>query len=329
MYQEGRFALSNLLVALKVKDERKCDPHYLYHLLMARKNDLLVPLMRGTSNVALKTGDIQRVTIPLPPLAQQRRLVARIKALAGFIAEANQLRNDVLANLQAMLHAVFQKTLEGALWKQMRDVAPQVRRPINLVTDGNYAELGIRSFGKGTFHKPTLSGFDIGNKRIFQIEPDDLMFSNVFAWEGAIAVAKPQDARRVGSHRFITCVPKPDVALSSYLCFYFLTEDGMTKIRAGSPGGAGRNRTLGIGALSDMTVPIPSIEKQRWFAGLQAEVDGLKLLQAETQAELDALLPAVLELTFNTSSTKSYPEPVMELAMAAEANAAYKKKSSK
>jgi len=144
------------------------------------------------------------------------------------------------------------------------------------------------------------------------------MFSNVFAWEGAIAVAKPEDAGRVGSHRFITCVPKPNVAVSSYLCFYFLTDEGMTKIQAGSPGGAGRNRTLGIGALAEMTVPVPSIEKQRWFAALQAEVEGLKRLQAETQAELDTVLPAVLEGVFKQNQSKAYPELDMEMGLAAE-----------
>jgi hypothetical protein len=50
----------------------------------------------------------------------------------------------------------------------------------------------IRSFGKGTFHKPPLSGSDVGTKRLYRIEPGDLLFSNVFAWEGAIAIAQPR-----------------------------------------------------------------------------------------------------------------------------------------
>jgi hypothetical protein len=38
---------------------------------------------------------------------------------------------------------------------------------------------------------------EIGNKRIFEIEPGELVFNNVFAWEGAIAVAKAGDKGRV------------------------------------------------------------------------------------------------------------------------------------
>jgi hypothetical protein len=59
--------------------------------------------------------------------------------------------------------------------------------------DKSYAELGIRSFGNGTFQKPAITGLELGNKRIFKIEPWDLVFNNVFAWEGAIAVARAED----------------------------------------------------------------------------------------------------------------------------------------
>jgi len=180
----------------------------------------------------------------------------------------------------------------------MGEVAPLVRRPVSVDGIGSYPELGIRSFGKGTFHKPVLSGIEVGDKRIFRIEPGDLLFSNVFAWEGAIAVAKTADAGRYGSHRYITCVPKPDVATSRFLWFYFLTQEGLEQIRSASPGGAGRNRTLGLAALEHIQVPIPTMAEQEWFDAIQLQVDVLKGSQAETAAELDALLPAVLSKAF-------------------------------
>lgn len=194
-----------------------------------------------------------------------------------------------------MLLGSFQKVTKAAPRVLMRYVAPLVRRPVNVDPEALYPELGIRSFGNGTFHKPELSGLEIGGKRIFKIEPDDLLFNNVFAWEGAIAVARSEDVGRFGSHRFITCVPKEDMATSHFLCFYFLTNEGLELIRAASPGGAGRNRTLGLEALANIPVPVPDIHAQLWFDGLQAQVYELKKLQAETAAELDALLLSVLD----------------------------------
>ncbi|MCF6156160.1 MAG: hypothetical protein E3K36_13155 [Candidatus Brocadia sp.] len=121
----------------------------------------------------------------------------------------------------------------------------------------------------------------------------------MFAWEGAVAVAKLTDAGRVGSHRFITCAPKKGVATSNFLCFYFLTKEGLAKLGEASPGGAGRNRTLGIEALSKINVPVLQYEKQIWFDNLLKKVGVIKCLQNETEAELNALLSSVLDKAFN------------------------------
>jgi type I restriction enzyme S subunit len=236
--------------------------------------------------------------IPLPPLAEQQRLVARIEELASQIKEARAVREQVFEDEQKLLLATFNNIVANASLKAMDEVAPPVRRPVTVDAGAEYAELGIRCFGKGTFHKPAISGLSLGNKRMYRIDPGDLLFMNVFAWEGAVAVAKPEDVGRFGSHRFITCVPGPTVATSNFLRFYFLTDEGLEKLRDASPGGAGRNRTLGLKALNQIRVPIPAIEKQQWFDVLQAEVDALKRLQAETAAELDALLPAILDKAF-------------------------------
>lgn len=236
--------------------------------------------------------------IPLPLLAEQRRIVASIEALATKITEANSLRQLEEQEIRSMQRGAFARIAKHAPRRPMGEVAPLIRRPVKVEIEGSYSELGIRSFGNGTFHKPALSGFELGSKRVFWIEPGDLLFSNVFAWEGAIAVSKPEDRGRVGSHRFITCVPRKDVATSQFLRFYFLTDEGLELIRAASPGGAGRNRTLGLAALEAIKVPVPPIEAQIWFDGLQAKVDTLKRLQSETAAELDAMLPAILDRAF-------------------------------
>jgi type I restriction enzyme S subunit len=45
-------------------------------------------------------------------------------------------------------------------------------------------------------------------------------------------------------------------------------------------------------------IPVPPVEQQLWFDDLYAKVDALKQLQAQTQVELDALLPSVLDKAF-------------------------------
>jgi type I restriction enzyme S subunit len=237
--------------------------------------------------------------IHLPPLTEQRRIVARIETLATKVDEVKRLRQEIVEDNYRMLLGIYQQLIENADYQTMATVAPLTRRPVmEIDNEKYYPELGVRSFGNGTFHKAAIKGVEMGTKRIFEIKPNDLVFSNVFAWEGAIAVAKPEDKDRFGSHRFITCVPKENVALSSFLAFHFLTQKGLEQIGDASPGGAGRNRTLGLTKLEALKVPVPAIEKQQWFDSLLQKTNAIKKHQTETQQQLNALLPAILDKAF-------------------------------
>lgn len=279
-------------------DEHRLDRGFLDYYIRTRAFRDQVEAQGSTNYAAIRPQHVLDYTIPLPPLAEQQRIVARIDALAARIEEIRNLHGAVMDDLKRMLLGMHEDLTSEAPLMPMAQVAPIVRRPVEVELDIKYGELGIRSFGNGTFHKPPQTGLQLGSKRVFQIQPGDLLFSNVFAWEGAIAVVKPEDAGRIGSHRFISCVPKPDLVTAEFLRFHFLTPAGLLQIGEASPGGAGRNRTLGLGKLESLLVPVPPLEKQRWFDDLQAKVDAVKRLQAETQAELDALLPAVLDRAF-------------------------------
>lgn len=224
----------------------------------------------GTTNrVRLKEAEFLRSEIDLPSVEDQKKIVSQLDTIKGKLQAASALQEGIDKNVDNLLAERFQATLKTAAWRPMREVAPIVRRDVTVDLEASYAELGIRSFGKGTFHKPTVTGQELGDKRVYRIEPGDLLFSNVFAWEGAIAVARREDLGRVGSHRFISCVPHGGLTTAEYLRFYFLTDEGIAKIREASPGGAGRNRTLGLSKLMEIQVPESSEHVQKKFIALR------------------------------------------------------------
>lgn len=257
-------------------------------------------LSRGTSGQnRLRPERFLDVCIPLPPLDEQRRIVARLDRVAGMV-EAR--RNEAAAaevEMQALLSKAFVRAIDGAPLRPMAEVAPLVRRPVEIDPTASYPELGVRSFGRGTFHKPDLPGIEVGTKKLFRIEPGDLLFNIVFAWEGAVAIACPEDRGRVGSHRFLTCVSHPEVATAEFLLFYFLTREGLERLGEASPGGAGRNRTLGLKKLESIEVPVPPLATQRWFDRLQAKAQQVRTIRARTGEDIDALVPAMLHEVFN------------------------------
>ena len=162
------------------------------------------------------------------------------------------------------------------------DVLKLERRAVQVDPAGEYEEIGLRSFGKGIFHKAPVSGIELGTKRVFRIQPGDLVISNVFAWEGAIAVASEADVGKIGSHRFMTFTATDDRLIPTWAAWFLLSEPGLELLGRASPGSAGRNRTLAVERFEALEIPLPSIAEQRrvaaqltHYAGAAAALENL------------------------------------------------------
>jgi type I restriction enzyme S subunit len=296
---EGALCTSHFFL-FNIKSD-KVHPKYIEWLLCGNYFEpQLGTEARGTTGyAAVRPKQFLAATIPLPPLSEQHAIVAKLDELSDKTRQLNTHLDAIEADADRLLSLRFRDAITNAPYRLMSEVAPLVRREQSIAFDGSYPELGVRSFGKGTFHKPPLSGAEVGTKRLYRIEPGDLIFSNVFAWEGAITIAQPEDTGRYGSHRFMTCVVNNQRLETSFLLYYLLSPEGMEKIREASPGGAGRNRTLGVEKLAKIEVPVPSLEVQRDFVTLQATVATLKAKHSAIHEANAALLPAILGRIFS------------------------------
>lgn len=190
------------------------------------------------------------------------------------------------------------------------DILELRREPIDVIANETYQEIGVRSFGKGLFIKPAVTGAEIGSKRVFAIQPGDLVVSNIFGWEGAVAVATSEHAGMIGSHRFMTWVPKSTDLDVRYLQHCLLSDTGLVDLRTASPGSAGRNRTLSINGFSAIRVPLlDPIEQCR----VSAHLDGIDSLRRSLPATCNRAI-AALDIA-ETGYLESLPaRPVHECA---------------
>ncbi|PKM78352.1 MAG: restriction endonuclease subunit S [Firmicutes bacterium HGW-Firmicutes-15] len=146
---------------------------------------------------------------------------------------------------------------------ELGNLLKKVRKPVEVIPDYNYQQIGIRSHGKGLFYKEPVKGSDLGNKSVFWIEEDCLIINIVFAWEQAVAITTSQEKGMIASHRFPMWQPEGKVDLN-YLHKFFLTPLGRHLLDLASPGGAGRNKTLGQDDFNKTLVCIPQkIEEQK------------------------------------------------------------------
>nr|ELR5059342.1 restriction endonuclease subunit S [Providencia rettgeri]ELR5088786.1 restriction endonuclease subunit S [Providencia rettgeri] len=84
-YQDGKFALGNILCAIIPNDSEMLSAKFLRYYLFDKKDVLLVPLMRGGANVSLTVDSLKKVKIPIPPKADQQRIVRALDKFDEFV----------------------------------------------------------------------------------------------------------------------------------------------------------------------------------------------------------------------------------------------------
>lgn len=112
-YQEGKFALGNILCALIVKEPELVLTKYLYIYLSIYKDDVIVPLMSGSANVSLSISKLYPVEIPIPDIKKQKKIIEKYDSYMQYIEEINKKlmenKNNVL-NLKKRLYQELVKS---------------------------------------------------------------------------------------------------------------------------------------------------------------------------------------------------------------------------
>ncbi len=256
--------------------------------------DYSIKASSGTTNrLYLQEEKFAEQKIELPSIEEQKNIVARIDTVQQKMQAADELRASIDKDIASLLAVRFQETLKQAHLFPMREVAPLVRRNVQLEANQQYKELGARSFGKGLFVKPDFDADAATWEKPVWIKAGDIVFSNIKAWEGAIGVAKPMHDGFIASHRYLTAVVKPELALPEYLLYYLLSETGLTAVNEASPGTADRNRTTKQSALEAIRVPVPSMAIQKQFVMLKQALEQAAEVRTKQVVKVEAMLPAL------------------------------------
>ncbi len=325
--------------------------------------DLCVGASEGSTNrVRLKEDRFLTLEIPLPPLAEQRRIVARIEALAGEIEEAKRLRREAAEEGAALYESVLSAFCSGkvaipysgvetagALLERLSRMAIdgkvkarkrsalllpepptvpgdwivaeagelQERGLILEIQDGNhggdyprkseFASEGVpfvtaKQFSNGVLRvqdAPRLPNERAAQLRIGFAKADDVFLThNASVGDVALAPADAGDFLLGTSATYWRCNSE---GLDRRYLFYFMRSDLFQGQLRSIMKQTTRNQVSVLKQVN-LWICIPPIEQQRRIVAeldaLQAEVDALKRLQSETAAELDALLPAILDRAF-------------------------------
>jgi type I restriction enzyme, S subunit len=309
--------VSNDFPAFSVNQQR-LEPSFLAWM---SKTESFVNLCRaaseGTTNrVRLKVDHFLEMPIPLPPLDEQRRIVARVEALAALIEEAQALRVKAREEGEAFFKAALAGMLstESDAWTQEKvgnvivsmDAGWSPQCETYPARGDEWGVLKTTAVQWCRFHpeenkklpttlepRPELT-VDAGDVLVTRAGPRKRV--------GVVATVPVSTPNLMMSDKLIRLRPNPtkiDPWFFQYVLASPLSQDYLFRRKTGL---ASAQENISQKILRSTPIAYPSLDEQRrivaYLDDLQAHVDELAALQAATQAELDALLPSVLDRAF-------------------------------
>lgn len=272
----------------------------------------------STNYAAIRPAHVLGYEIPLPPLDEQHRIVTRIEGLATQIREACVLREQAKVELQALVTAHTSTLFQGAnCWRHVEDAISKHKNAVRSgpfgsqllheeFIDSGVAAIGTRDVQSNRFE--LKSGWFVSYEKFerlrrYQVFGGDILCTIVGASIGRFCVV-PNNIPIAFTTKHIQALTldseKADPRFASLMLnFHRRCRESLFSQVEGSA-----QPSLNAGKVLGTAFPLPSLVEQRRVVveldALQAEVDGLKRLQTEAAAELDALLPAILDCAFKS-----------------------------
>jgi type I restriction enzyme, S subunit len=266
----------------------------------------------GSVRERLYFDSLARIRYPLPPLSEQRRIVARIEELTAKINESRYLRHEAAREVETLvaneIKARFDRGKKSG-WTCGTLGGYVIDDCYGTSEKANDDDSGTPVLRMGNIQNGRL---DLRELKYLHVADKDR--AKLVLKRGEILVNRTNSAELVGKCAVFDV--EGDFAFASYLIRLRLdtkrADPRLVASYINSPAGRSymfseRKQMTGqanVNAtkLKALPLALPPISEQRRIAAeldaLQERVDALKKLQAETAAELDALLPSVLDRAF-------------------------------
>jgi len=302
---EGRF-LSPVFSTFTT-DASRLDAKYLsWYCKQANVWDALRSKARGMGarRDSVSPTQFLALEIPLPPLDEQRRIVARIEELAAKIAEARGLRREAIDGANALFDsAVSNVWAESSEWQSKligeaaKTVSGQIEPQVEPYANLPHINGEAMQAGTGRLLAYRTAREDGVTSGKYHFPPGSVLYSKIRPYLRKAVYVPFEGICSADVYAFNTF----DAGLLPQFFMYALIAPHFTAY-ANTLSGRTRMPKLNQDQLFSYDLHYPALTEQQhivsYLDNVQAKVDALTRLQAETAAELDALLPAVLDRAF-------------------------------
>ncbi len=277
----------------------RLEPRWLQAIFSANylQEQLEAEARGSTGYAAVRPKTLLACEIPLPPLAEQRRIVGRIEELAGKLAQISSLQRETTRMLESLGRAIAYSDGPTAT-VPMRELV-RLREPdVVVLPSATYEFAGVYSFGRGVFKGEIRAGIDFSYSRLTRLRKGDFVYPKLMAWEGAFGVVPAECDGCVVSPEFPVFEIDSDRILAEVVDTHFKAPSVWPVISGASTGTNVRRRRLKPDTFLQYRMPVPPAEAQERLRLILPKIEMLRRFQEGASGDLAALLPSLLDKAF-------------------------------
>jgi len=215
-----------------------------------------------------------------------------------MVCECIEKQDAALQAMREVMHQMHEmQTGNSTTMVPLREILTPVSRAEIPLPGKTYRQLGVRLWGVGAYERESMDGAQTKYRKLSRVEAGDLVMNKIWARNGSVAVVPAELSGCYVSAEFPTYVPVREKLLPSWMAEVCRSQTFWIRCDEESRGTSGKNRIRPEKFLA-IEIPLPPLGQQQSVAELQKRVQSVREIQAEAAAELDALLPAILDKGF-------------------------------
>ncbi len=241
---------------------------------------------------------INEIKVPLPSLAEQRKIVAWLDGLAARASAARTLWAERVEDSRQLARGLLFGRVARPEPTQFSEIL--IRRPfdVEVEPEDDYPFAGVYCFGRGMFRREPKRGTEFAYKQLTRVRAGEFCYPKLMAWEGAFAVVPPECDGCVVSPEFPVFTINTARVLPEVLEAYFRLPETWETLAGSSSGTNLRRRRLNPTTLLAAAMPLPSMPQQLRFRQVVEKMRAAETELGHIESDLAALLPSALAQVF-------------------------------
>lgn len=281
--------------------------------------DLCRHASEGTTNrVRLKEERFLEAKIPLPPLPEQQRIVAKIEHLAAKIYEARTCRQHAAEETEVLYPLELAASMEPHSTGWKRETVADVITSMDAGWSPQCDNIPAREGNWGVLKTTAVQWCEFWPHQNKALPPSLDPMPQLAVKEGDVLVTRAGPRKRVAvvaaarkdepqltiSDKLIRLRPDKSKIDYRFLELSLASPFSQEHLVQRKTGLADAQVNISQVILRSTPIAFPPLPEQRrivaYLDNLQVKVDTLKHMQAETDAELNAMLPSILDKAFKS-----------------------------